>query len=387
MSSRVVVTGIGILTGNASNLVEFQGTLLRGISALGVLRGAETSGWVYSRGAQVDRGVLESKLGAVEGNQDHAMPLYAAEEALASSGLSADQRARCALVLGCVLYPGRNRVTEIVRTTFGLSPLRYTVDSACSSGAHAIAMAWKLVKRGKSTTVLVLSYNTMLLKDVAGLYKLGILTNQPVRPFDKHRAGTQPGEGSGALVLEEREHAIARGATIYAEVCGVGLGSDAFDIIPPSSDGRGLTLAMASALRSANLSPAEVRYVNAHGTGTRLNDPSESAAIRGSLLGAGETVAVSSTKPITGHTLGAAGMIEAIATVLSTQHDFIPATLNYEVSDPDCAVQVSHSTQHCPVDVALSNSSGFGGLYACIAFAKMSYADAGHAGGQLCRAS
>ncbi len=368
---RVVVTGVGVLSGNARSLGEFKETLMAGQSALGLLLHGPARDWPFSAGAQVDPLILRQRLGPINGSIDKAMALYPVDEALASSGLNETQRALCAVIVGCVLYNGRNQIAEIVGEEYKLGPSRYVVDAACSSGAHAIVLGWELIRQRKVSTALAVSYNTVLLKDVAGLFKLGILTRQPVRPFDEHRTGTQPGEGSGALVLEELEHARARCAPIFAEVAGVGLGADAQHIVHPNAAGRGLSAAIGGALRTARLQASEVDYINAHGTATRLNDPSETAAIHAGLGEDAFRVPVSSTKPITGHTLGAAGMIEAIATILAIQHDFIPQTLNHESPDPLCDLDyVASGTRYQAVNVALSNSAGFGGLYSCVAFKK-----------------
>ena len=368
---RVVITGIGVLSANARDSREFEDTLVRGDSALGDLRFGPARRWPYAKGAQLDPAVLVGALGAAAGHADSAPLVYAASQALASSRLTAAERARCAVIVGCVLYNTRYQTAELVGDDFGLSADRYVVDAACSSGAHAIVMAWQLVRRRSVPVALAASYNTMLLKDVAGLFKLGILTSEPVRPFDDRRTGTQPGEGAGALVLEELEHARARRAEIFAEVLGAGLGADAEHIVAPSSVGRGLEIAIRGALQSAGLDPSAVDYINAHGTATRLNDPSETAAIRAALGASAGSVPVSSTKPITGHMLGAAGMIEAIATVLAIRGDFTPPTLNHEIPDPLCDLDyVPGVARHRRVRIALSNSSGFGGLYSCIAFAK-----------------
>ena len=368
---RVVVSGVGVLSANARTVGEFKDTLVAGQSALGSLLYGAARDWPFSTGAQVDPLVLRTRLGPINGSADKAMALYPVDDALASSCLTEDQRSRCAVVVGCVLYNGRNQIAEIVGDEYKLGPNRYVLDAACSSGAHAIALGWELIRNRKVSTVLAVAYNVVLLKDVAGLFKLGILTRQPVRPFDERRTGTQPGEGSGALVLEDLEHARARGAPIFAEIAGVGLGSDAHHIVHPNPDGRGLSAAIDGALRSADLRASEVDYINAHGTATKLNDPAETAAIHTSLGEDAFRVPVSSTKPITGHTLGAAGMVEAIATLLAVQHDFIPPTLNHESPDPLCDLDyVASGTRYQPVNIALSNSAGFGGLYSCIAFKK-----------------
>jgi 3-oxoacyl-(acyl-carrier-protein) synthase len=366
-----VLSGLGIITGNATDVDSFHRTLTDGASALGPLRSGPAKDWTYAFGAQVGESQFAQAREAVAGSRDAGLALHAAEQAVVASGLPARARADSALVVGCVLYPQRNRIAEVLGSAVGLGPRRYVVDAACSSGAHALALGFDLVRRGRVSAAVIVSYNTLLYKDVAGLFKLGILTRDAVRPFDRRRTGTQPGEGAGAVVIEDYEHAVARGAPIVAEIVGVGLGADASGIVPPHLGGLGLSLAMQRSLRSAGIAPSQVDYINAHGTGTKLNDPSEAAAIHAAIGPRAREVAVSSTKPIHGHTLGAAGLVEAIVTALAVQHDFMPPTLNHDEADPRCELDhVTGRARFAPVRVALSNSSGFGGLYSCVAFRK-----------------
>jgi nodulation protein E len=368
---RVVLTGLGIITGNAGDVASFQRTLTEGTSALGPLRTGPAKDWACAFGAQVDEARFERAQAAMSGSRDFGLALHAANQSVQASGLAASARAASALVVGCVLYPQRNRMAEVLGAELGLGLRRYVVDAACSSGAHALALGFDLVRRGKVPAAVIVSHNTLLYKDVAGLFKLGILTREAVRPFDRRRTGTQPGEGAGAVVVEDYDHAMARGAPIVAEIVGIGLGADASGIVPPHLGGLGLSLAMQRSLHSAGIAPSQVDYINAHGTGTKLNDPSEAAAIHAAIGPRARHVAVSSTKPIHGHTLGAAGLVEAIVTALAVQHDFMPPTLNHEEPDPRCELdQVAGRARFAPVRVALSNSSGFGGLYSCVAFRK-----------------
>jgi 3-oxoacyl-[acyl-carrier-protein] synthase II len=191
------------------------------------------------------------------------------------------------------------------------------------------------------------------------------------RPFDKDRDGFVMGEGVGILILEELEHALARGARIYAEIVGYGMTCDAYHMTSPVPGGEGAARAISLALKDGNLNPEQVSYVNAHGTSTPANDSTESTAIKKALGDHAYKVAVSSTKSMTGHLLGGSGGIEAVATVMAIAHDRVPPTINLEQPDPECDLDyVPHKSREHVVEVALSNSFGFGGHNVTLAFRK-----------------
>jgi 3-oxoacyl-(acyl-carrier-protein) synthase len=192
------------------------------------------------------------------------------------------------------------------------------------------------------------------------------------RPFDKHRNGFVMGEGSGVLILESRKRAEQRGAQIYAEMAGYGASADAHHVVAPEPQGRGATKAMEQAIESAGVHPHEVDYINAHGTGTELNDPIETMAIKQALGDAAYKTAISSTKPLTGHLLGAASALEAVITVLVIQHGLLPPTINLTTPDPECDLDyVPLVSRQAEVRVAMSNGFGFGGHNASIVFRKL----------------
>jgi 3-oxoacyl-[acyl-carrier-protein] synthase II len=189
------------------------------------------------------------------------------------------------------------------------------------------------------------------------------------RPFDKERDGFVIGEGSGVLILEEREHALARGARIYGEVIGYAATGDAYHMTAPAPDGEGAARCMRLALKDAGLAPTDVDYINAHGTSTEYNDANETKAIKTVFGEQAAKVAVSSTKSMTGHLLGAAGAVEGVYSVLTLYHGIIPPTINYENPDPDCDLDyVPNKARKADVKVVLSNSFGFGGTNACVIF-------------------
>ena len=269
-----------------------------------------------------------------------------------------------------------NAICGEISIEHGLKGANFGVVSACASGAHAIGLASKLIQAGDLDCALAGGAEAVLLTvTYAGFTRMGALSKRndapeaASRPFDRDRDGFVMGEGAGLLLLESYDHAAARGAFIYAALDGFGMSADASHITSPVETGEGAAQAMQQALAFADSRPEEVDYINAHGTSTLPNDVVETRAIKRAL---GEDVAhrvkVSATKSQVGHLLGAAGGVEAIATILSMKHGFIPATLNQEHPDPEC--DLDYTPQPCSHDIhtALSNSFGFGGQNACLLF-------------------
>lgn len=249
------------------------------------------------------------------------------------------------------------------------------VVTACAAGAHAIGIAWGWIREGLVDWALAGGTESVLIPLVfAAFDRMGALSKNPdpataSRPFDAQRDGFVLGEGAGMLLLESEQHARGRGATPLAELAGFGLSSDAFHITAPPEDGAGARRAMAGALESAGLSPAEVEYINAHGTSTPLNDRAETAAIKALLGARAYGVPVSSTKSQIGHLLGAAGAVEAGAALFALVEGVLPATVTWRVRDPECDLDyVPQEPRPATVHTALSNSFGFGGQNACLAF-------------------
>ncbi len=248
--------------------------------------------------------------------------------------------------------------------------------SACATGAHSIGMALNVLRAGQADVMLAGGVeSTMTSFVVNGYAAMGVLSRRndnpagASRPFDKNRDGFVIGEGAGVLVLETLDHARARGAAPIAELAGFGMTCDAFSIALPEPDGRFAAEAMRLALDEARVNPDEVQYVNAHGTSTPANDRTESRAINAVFSGA---IAVSSSKSMIGHTLGAAGAIEAAATALAVKHDVIPPTINYETPDEECPLDVvPNQARETRVDAAISNSFGFGGQNGVLLFRKI----------------
>ncbi|MDE0881973.1 MAG: beta-ketoacyl-ACP synthase II [Myxococcota bacterium] len=256
----------------------------------------------------------------------------------------------------------------------------WTATSACASANHAIGSALRALRSGACDAVLTGGSEAVVCHTaIAGFNAMKALSTRnddpatASRPFDADRDGFVLGEGAGVLVLETEEHALARGARIYAEVAGFGATADAHHITSPRPDGDGAVQAMAQALRDGGIANEQVGYINAHGTSTAANDRMESAAIRKLFGGHSNDLAVSSTKSMTGHLLGAAAAIEAIYSVLALHHGVLPPTINQFTSDPECDLDyIPHHARQSQVEVALSNSLGFGGTNAAVAFRRNS---------------
>ena len=259
---------------------------------------------------------------------------------------------------------------------FGAKGVNYAATSACASGGHAIGEAYRLIRYGLQDAMLAggaeAAVTPMGVGGFAVMRALSERNAEPERasrPFDRQRDGFVVAEGAGMLVLENRDDAIRRGARIYAEIIGYGANADAYHITAPSPNGKGAARCMQLALQEAETEPQEVDYINAHGTSTPQNDVNETQAIKVVFGEHAGRLAVSSTKSMTGHALGAAGAIEAAYTVLSIYHGMLPPTINYDDPDPECDLDyVPNLARRASVRIALSNSFGFGGTNACLAF-------------------
>jgi 3-oxoacyl-[acyl-carrier-protein] synthase II len=262
---------------------------------------------------------------------------------------------------------------------YGAKGPNFSVVSACAAGTHAIGEAYHVIRRGDADAMITGGAEaTITPLAIAGFNAMKALSTRnddpqgASRPFDKDRDGFVMGEGAGILVLEEYEAAKARGAKIYAEVVGYGLSGDAYHLTAPAPEGEGAARCMKMALNSAGLNPAEVDYINAHGTSTPFNDYYETLAIKSALGAHSRKVMVSSTKGMTGHALGAAGGIEAVFSLLAMERGVVPPTINYQTPDPDCDLDyVPNTARQAAVNVAMSNSLGFGGTNATIIFKKV----------------
>jgi len=276
-------------------------------------------------------------------------------------------------------------VSGQVSITFRLGGPNFAVVSACATAGHSIHMAARLIQAGEADVILAGGTEAAITHlGVGGFNAMKALSTRndapekASRPYDNDRDGFVIGEGAGVLVLESYESAKRRGAKIHAEILGVGASGDAYHITAPHIDGDGARRAMEAALKEASVDRTNIAYINAHGTSTDVGDPTEIKAIRRVFGAYAEKLAVSSTKSMTGHTLGAAGAIEAIATILATQNNLIPPTINIENQDPECDLFVTPNVAiRREVNVAMSNAFGFGGHNSSLIVAKSEFTKEG----------
>ena len=246
--------------------------------------------------------------------------------------------------------------------------------TACATGNHAIGDSFKIIQRGEADVMIAGGSEAIVVPlTIAGFCSMKAMSTRndepakAMRPFDADRDGFVCGEGAGLVVLESLDHALRRDGRIYAEIVGYGMTGDAHHMTAPDPEGDGAARSMAAALHDAGLEPSAVGYINAHGTSTPYNDKFETLAIKRVFGEHAKKVPVSSTKSMTGHMLGAAGGVEAIATALALHHGILPPTINYETPDPECDLDyVPNTAREARIDAALSNSFGFGGTNACL---------------------
>jgi len=396
--NRVAVTGLGLVCALGNNVEESRRRLLAGECRIAPLSDEGNPPYKFSKGAEAwefrpQDHFSEKDLVMLE--RFAQLATVAAREAMAGSGLRFDKELgdRTAVITGSSvggqfseeegyqrLYKeGNPRVAPLtiprtmanagasrISLEFGIHGPAYTVSTACSSSNHALGQAFWLVRSGAVTAAIAGGSEAVFAEGLLRAWEaMRVVSPDVCRPFSADRRGLSLGEGAGMLVLENWEHAHARGAAIYGEVIGFGMSSDAHHLTQPCVDGP--VKAMTWALRDAGLSPELVGYINAHGTGTQANDATETEAIRAVFNSHADKLLVSSTKSMHGHTLGAAGAIEAIAALLALQHSQIPPTVNYTTPDPACNLDVvPNQARSAPVEIALSNTFAFGGLNASL---------------------
>ena len=417
-SPRVVVTGLGALTPVGNTVEEFWAALMQGKSGIGPITKfdaeAKTESGEFQFATRIAGEVRNfDELKYVERKEARRLDPYlkyalaCAVMAVQDSGLDTGKvdGTRFGTLIGSgiggittlldnhrtLLDRGPDRVSPffvpmlIINMASGLVSMRFgakgpnsSVVTACATGNHAIGDAFKIIQRGVADVMIAGGAEAIIVPlTIAGFCSMKAMSTRndepqkASRPFDAGRDGFVCGEGGGILVLESLEHARRRDARIYAEVIGYGMTGDAHHMTAPDPEGDGAARAMAGALADAGIAPGEVGYINAHGTSTPYNDKFETIAIKRVFGDHARKVAVSSTKSMTGHLLGAAGGIEAIATALALHHGTLPPTMNYETPDPDCDLDyVPNQARKQDVELALSNAFGFGGTNATLAFRK-----------------
>jgi len=407
---RVVITGLGVITPIGNDVPSMWQSLLACKSGVGPITCFDASQFDARIAAEVknfDSSLYLSPKEAKRSERFTQFAVAASKQAFADAGLQIDKEDpfRCGVVIGTgmgsmhlieeqhsvFLNRGPKKLTPFMipmlicnmasgqtAISLGMKGPNFCTTTACASGAHGVGEAFRIIERGDADVMLgggtESCISPMAVGGFCALMALSCRNDEPTkasRPFDKGRDGFVIGEGAGVLVLEELEHAKKRGAKIYAEIAGYGRTGDAYHMTAPDEDGTGAAKAMALALEDAKLSADKVQYINAHGTSTELNDKIETLAIKKTFGAAAKTVAVSSTKSMTGHLIGAAGGVEAVISVLAIKEGVMPPTINYTDPDPACDLDyVPNQPRKAPVDAALSNSLGFGGHNATLIFRK-----------------
>ena len=408
---RVVVTGMGAITPIGNSLEEYWKNLLAGKSGAGAITYFDASGYDTRFACEVKgydpMKFMDRKL-AQRTDQFTQFALTAADMALKDSGLDLEKENRelIGVVVGSGIggmwtyhrametlfeTKGPHRISPFfipmmisdiapgrISMQYGLKGPNYATTSACATSSHAVGDAFMLIQRGDADIMVTGGAEAAICPMGIGGFNamraLSVRNDAPEkasRPFDKNRDGFVMGEGSGILVIEELGRAIRRGAKIYAEMGGIGFTADAHHITEPAPGGEGAVRSMRQALRDARLSPDEVDYINTHGTSTPVGDKNETAAIKTVFGERAKSLAINSTKSMIGHLLGAAGAVEAIATIMSMCDNKVHPTINYETPDPDCDLNyIPNTAQERTVDVAISNTFGFGGHNASLLFRK-----------------
>ena len=410
MSRRVVVTGLGAVTPIGNDVASYWDGLKNGKNGIGPVTRFDTADLKAKLAAEVKDFDPKQYLDAKTVRQTDRYQQYAlaaAMQAVTDSGIKEQiEPERFGVYFGTgiggfdtfvnehntYLNRGASRVSPffitkmIANMAAGMIAIHMQakgpcieVTTACATGTNAIGEAMRAIRHGYADAIIAGGVDAALHPlSMAGFINCQALTESTDPdaasiPFDKRRNGFVMGEGAGALVLEEYEHAVARGATIYAELVGYGSTCDAFHVTAPDGEAVASGKAIADCLAEAAKNvPAEQIYLNAHGTSTPLNDKTETKAIKNAFGDDAYKIHVSSTKSMTGHLLGAAGAIEAIAAIKALQNDLVPPTINYQEPDPECDLNITPNTAvETPLQLALSTSLGFGGHNACIAFAKI----------------
>ena len=402
LDTRVVITGVGVIASNGNSAPEFWDALTNGRSGIDRITHFDPSDYRCQIGGEVKNFDPAEYFGSSKEARGMDrfchFALKAADEAIDMAGISADELDphRIGVLIGSgigglktleeenekLITKGPRRVSPmlipkmigdmssgLVSIRHGFRGPNYTAVSACASGTHAIGEAWWTIKRGDADIMITGGAEAALTPvGIAGFSSMRAMSTRnddpkaASRPFDADRDGFVMAEGSGVLVLESLESALARGADIIAEFIGYGATGDASHITAPASDGSGAARAIEIALKHAGISKDEVTYINAHGTSTPLNDKFETLAIK-SVFGDGAyKIPVSSTKSMTGHSLGTAGAWETIACALAVKNNVVPPTINYTTPDPDCDLDyVPNEAREVEMNVALNINLGFGG--------------------------
>lgn len=409
---RVVITGLGAITAVGLSAKESWQNILAGKSGVAPITVFDVSDFSVRFGANVKDFDVESVMSRKDAKKMDTFIHYgiaAAKEAIEDSGLEVTEanaeRIGVAIGSGIGGLPGIesgydsylnggprkispffvpsniiNMISGNLSIMYGMKGPNTAIVTACSSGTHNISTAGRMIQYGDADVMIAggaeMATSKTGLGGFAAARALSTRNDDPEaasRPWDKDRDGFVLGDGAGVVVLEEYEHAVARGATIYAELAGSGMSSDAYHMTMPSKGGEGAARCMTSAMNDAGLNGDEIDYINAHGTSTPAGDVAETQAIKLALGDAANSTAVSSTKSMIGHLLGAAGGVEAVFSLLAIRDQVAPPTINLDNPDPECDLDyVPNTAREMKIDVTMSNSFGFGGTNGTVIFKKLS---------------
>jgi len=400
---RVFVTGLGVVSSLGFGREAFWQALVAGRSGVSPVEGFDASGLGRSRAAEVRGFRPRDFLTAGEARRMGKCSQFAvaaARMAVEDAKIAPEQisGARTAVVVGTTMgeanvmaelemawiHKGYDAIAAArlplygttllpihVARAFGARGMVQTLPAACAAGNYAIGFAADQIRAGRADVAITGASEIIEKLQFAGFVRLGAVAPERVQPFDKNRRGLIVGEGAGMMVLESEEHARARGATLLAEVGGYGLACDAHHITRPHPDGAGSISAMRRAIEASGITPDDVDYVNAHGTGTEANDKIEALVMRKIFAERASRVPISSCKSMIGHCMGAASALEGVACVMTVQTGIYPPTTNYETPDPDIALDVvPNASRKGPSDIVLNNALAFGGYDAVLCFAK-----------------
>ena len=406
MNNRVVVTGLGVVSPIGNNIIDFWSALKNGVNGVNEITHFDTTDFSVKIAAEVkidlDNYFSSKDLNKID--RFTAFSIIAADEAIEQSNLNNTiDKTKVGVIIGSGIggintfekqhkrllksprkvspYFIPTMISDIaaghISIKHGYQGLNYSVVSACASGNHAIGDAFKMIKHGYANAVIAGGTESAISPiSIAGFSNMKALTKNPdinsaCRPFDLNRDGFVMGEGSGMIVLEEFNSAIKRNAKIYGEIVGYGATADAHHLTQPDPNGMGAYNSMKVALEHAKIEPSSIDYINAHGTSTKFNDKIETNSIKKLFDKHAYQLSISSTKSMTGHLLGAAGGIEAIATIKSIENSIIPPTINYNTADIECDLNYTpNKANKKNIDFALSNTFGFGGHNATLIFKK-----------------
>lgn len=409
VEKRVVVTGMGAITPIGNNVEDFWKGIKEGKCGIDTITQIDVTDYKVKLAAEIKDLNIEDhmdKRAAKRLDRYSQLAIIATKEAMKDCGITSENTDmnKFGVVVGTgigglrtiedqtkiLVNKGHDRISPMyipmaisnmatgnIAIEVGAKGESVSVVTACATGTHCIGEAYRLIKHGYQDAVIAGGAEGSITETaISGFTNIKALSqatdkNRASIPFDKERSGFVMGEGAGILILEELEHAKKRGAKIYAEIVGYGASSDAYHITSPAPGGEGGARAMVSAMNDAGIKPEDVDYINAHGTSTHLNDAFETAAIKTALGEVASKVMVSSTKGNTGHLLGAAGAVEAITCIKAIEDSFVPPTINYQVPDEECDLDIVPNTgRNKELKYTMSNSLGFGGHNSTIVIKK-----------------